>query len=123
MGLVAALAASIVMPVAAGAQERRQIDFDVPAQDAAAALNDWSRATGIQILFPQDALKGRRVSGLRGRFAPRVALDRLIATLPLRVVTDTPRMVALRAVAPVANHDIVVTGKVTEPSRAIAKRA
>lgn len=122
MGLVAALAASIVMPVAAGAQERRQIDFDVPAQDAAAALNDWSRATGIQILFPQDALKGRRVSGLRGRFAPRVALDRLIATLPLRVVTDTPRMVALRAVAPVANHDIVVTGKVTEPSRAIAKR-
>lgn len=123
--MATAAAVAIALPGAASGQADREIAFDMPAQDAASALTAWSRLTTTQILFPQDALQGRRVPALHGRFTARQALARLIADLPLRIVADTPAMVALRATPRAGERgiaaDILVTGKINEPSRAGAK--
>lgn len=98
--------------------------FDIPAQGAAGALNEWARQAGAQIVFPYDAVEGRRSAGLRGRFSPEGALNRLVAPLGLRVVSNAGGIVTLRAgdatapgeagaadeAAGTQNSEIVVTG-------------
>lgn len=83
-------------PVAAAAQDNRR-SFDIPAQAASGALNEWARQAGAQIVFPYDAVSGRSSPGLRGRFTPDEALARLIAPLGLRVASSSDGIVTLRA--------------------------
>lgn len=78
-----------VFPLAAWAAEPAQMRYvDVPASDAVAALQRLAEQAGIEILFPQENVRGVRTNALKGQFTPRDALERLIAGTPL-VATST----------------------------------
>jgi len=55
------------------------VALDVPAQSAPGALLEFSRQSGIEVLFPHDGLRAVSAPGLHGVFEPEDALDRLLA--------------------------------------------
>jgi len=65
----------------ASAQSSTQATFtiSVPAQPLAAALNELSRQTGIQVFAAGDVVAGVQAPALSGRFTVQQALDRLLA--------------------------------------------
>jgi len=77
------LAAAITL-VAGPAQA--QGPFDLPATSAAEALNAFSRASGLQILFPYEAVAGQRVAAIRGAASAEAALTLLLEATGLRVM-------------------------------------
>lgn len=91
------MTAAVIAAQPATAQEARRVVFDIPAQDVAGALNMWSKRTGIQLLFPYQAVVGRRMAALRGNYMPREALLRLLDGQPLRIASESSSMIALRA--------------------------
>lgn len=64
--------------------------FDVPAGDAAETLKLAARQGGLEIAFFAETVRGVRTPALRGDFAPRDALARLVAGTDLVVVADDP---------------------------------
>ena len=52
-----ASACAVLSSPAAAADERQR--FDIRSQDAAAALNEYARQAGVQIVFPYDRVRGR----------------------------------------------------------------
>lgn len=55
------------------------IDFDIPAQPLAGALNAYGAATHIQLFVDSSLTSGRRSTALRGAFTPEAGLLSLIA--------------------------------------------
>ncbi len=53
--------------------------FDIPAQSLAAALGLFGQQGGQQILFDEALVAGRQSAAVQGRYAPREALERLLA--------------------------------------------
>ena len=71
--------------------------FDVPAGDAADTLRVAAHQGGLEIVFFGETVRGVRTAGLRGTFAPRDALSRLIAGTGLEIVaTDTAGTITVR---------------------------
>lgn len=83
-----------VLAVTAGAAEK-SVYFSIPAQPADAALRDFARQSGYQILFSYALVAGRPTPALRGRYAPEEALAVLAASLGLEVTLVDVRTVAL----------------------------
>ncbi|MBY9063661.1 TonB-dependent receptor [Sphingomonas yunnanensis] len=115
---------AIALPAAAPARpQAAPIAFAIPAADTAAALNSFARQAGVHLIFPYDAVAGRRVAGLRGRFTRGEALRRLIAGQGLVVAEETATMISLKAApmpdpaptpaetATAASPDVVVLGQ------------
>lgn len=106
--LAAALA--VAAPSVATAQAAQQHTFSIPAQDLAQALNDFSRATGLQVAAQPDVLRGRRSQAVEGRFTPAQALSRLTASTGVQarivgrsvLVEATPAVAAAPRVEPAA---------------------
>ena len=73
--------AVLLTAVAAIAQSHTAavIDFDIDAQSLATALDAYSVATGIVAVYDGELAVGRQSSGLRGRYAPRAALELLLS--------------------------------------------
>ncbi|TYC89235.1 STN domain-containing protein [Novosphingobium sp. BW1] len=87
-----------VTPVAAHAQnEERQIAFDIAAGDTANALNAFARQAEVHVSFPYDAIAGRKVQAMRGRFTRREALRRLISGQGLVVASESATLISLKA--------------------------
>lgn len=61
------------------------MQFDIPAQALDAALTAYTQTTGLAVLVASGLTAGRRAVALRGRYAPREALRRLLADTPLEV--------------------------------------
>jgi iron complex outermembrane receptor protein len=98
-GLLLAGAAALTMlsaPALAVAQDHVQ-SFDIPAEDGAAALNDFARQAGVQIVFPYDAVQGRRAPAVKGHLTRAQALAALAAALNLEVTSDANGVVTLSA--------------------------
>lgn len=93
--LAALLATTCAVSAPAAWAQTAEITFDIPAQDLAAALNAFSRQSGVQILFPYDAIEGRTSKALKGRYTPRVALAMLLAGSPLVIDSDNGRAIGL----------------------------
>jgi len=127
-----ALAVSVAM-AAAPARAETEIVFDIPAKDLAAALGDFSRATGLQVAAEPSALRGRRSQAVTGRRTPGAALKLMTAgtgvdaqivggavvvrLAPVRTAVDLARPAASRAPSPTddppaadAVSELVVTG-------------
>ena len=102
--LATAAGVALVHPASVMAQEQQR-DFDIPAQDAAAALNEWARQANTQIVFPYDQVEGKRTPRVRGSLTPSQALARLTSRLDLQVVSRSNGTVTLGngAGAPVAD--------------------
>ena len=111
---------AVAMTSAASAQaEPARIRFDIRSSDTATALNGFARQAGVHLVFPYDAVVGRRVAALHGSFTRDEALRRLIAGQGLVIAEQTASMISLK-VAPVeppketastTGADIVVLGQ------------
>jgi outer membrane receptor protein involved in Fe transport len=53
--------------------------FHLPAQDLGPALRAVGRASGIDVMFPADAVEGLRAPALDGSYDPQQAIKRLLA--------------------------------------------
>ena len=61
-----------------------EFQFDIPAESLSQALTDFSAASSQQIIFSEDVVKGRHITGLHGRFTSDAALSMLLAGTDLR---------------------------------------
>lgn len=82
-------------PGTAQAQEA-SVAFDIAAQPLANALRAFATQGRQQLLFDEDRLAGLRAPTLQGRYAPRAALDRLLAGTGIEVVASAPGLFTLR---------------------------
>jgi len=57
---------------------QQAFDFDIPAQDLGSALHAFARASGAQVIFDGDAIRGKRTGGYRQRSGPDAALRSLL---------------------------------------------
>jgi iron complex outermembrane recepter protein len=62
--------------------------FDVPAGDATQSLKLFAAQARREIIFPAEAVAGIQTNRVAGTYAPRPALDALVAHTPLRVAED-----------------------------------
>jgi len=69
--------------------------FDIPAQPARTAIQEFGRQSGLQILASQTDVGDQRVPALKGDYEPREALRRLLVATNLRVASDDGRTVTL----------------------------
>ena len=72
--------------VAATTEPRRS--YNLPKGDAATTLNQFAGASGRQIVFMMDKVRGEQTNAIAGEFAPREALERMLAGTNL---TEAPR--------------------------------
>src|SRR5690349_6504626 len=80
-------AAATLLATAAMADER-PIAFDIAAQDAGSALNDFSRQSGLRVLFPYDAVEGKNAPAVRGDMTADAALETLLKATGLVVAAN-----------------------------------
>lgn len=83
--LCCALAAPAVSGAAAVEPKR---SYDLPSGDAAATLTQFAGASGQQIIFMMDKVKGERTNAVAGHYAAREALDRMLAGTALTAARD-----------------------------------
>ncbi len=62
--------------------------FNIPSGAAEDTLGLFAQQAATQFVFSADKVKGVRTNALKGGYAPREALNRLVAGTPLRVVQD-----------------------------------
>ncbi|WP_298326145.1 TonB-dependent receptor [Asticcacaulis sp.] len=85
------------LSAAASAEERAPvIAFNIPAQNAAKALNDFARQAHIQLLFPYDAAARVQAAPLKGNFTRQEALNRLLAQTNFEVAQSSDTTITLR---------------------------
>jgi len=63
-------------------------NFDIPAAEAAAALNQFALQSGEQLLFSVDEVQGVKTNLVRGEMPVRAALDRMLAGTTLSATRD-----------------------------------
>ena len=83
--LCCAMSVSVVAGAAAVEQKR---SYDLPSGDAATTLNQFAGASGQQIIFMMDKVKGERTNAVAGDYAARDALDRMLAGTGLSATRD-----------------------------------
>ena len=77
-----------------GAATARQ-SFDVPGGSAEQALKEFSRQSGLEILFVSENVASVRTNAVKGTYTPREAIDVMLAETRLTVAQDN-RSGALR---------------------------
>ena len=70
--------------------------FDIPAESLGQALTDFSRVFSQQIVFSEDAVNGKKISGLHGRYSASDALNTLIAGTGLQIETNSSGVMMVR---------------------------
>lgn len=82
-------------PVASYAQSQ-SVNFDIPSEPASAAIADFARQSGLQVVAPTRDLHGVMAPALVGRLEAREALRRLLTRLPLEISSDNGTTIVLR---------------------------
>jgi outer membrane receptor protein involved in Fe transport len=71
--------------------------FNIPAGEATDSVKQFSRLSGVEVLYPVEVLRGVHTNAVSGSLPAREALQRLLAGTGLVVVEDAPSgAVALR---------------------------
>ena len=83
--LCCAMSVSVVSGAAAVEQKR---SYDLPSGDAATTLNQFAGASGQQIIFMMEKVKGERTNAIAGDYAARDALDRMLTGTGLSATRD-----------------------------------
>ena len=81
-------------------QAAAQNVFDIPEQNASAAIQQFARQSDLQILAPSRVMQGVRTNAVAGVLEPLEALDQLIAGTSLTYVITGDSTVTIRARAP-----------------------
>lgn len=98
-GLLLSIASSAAEPLA------KRV-YDVPVGDATVSLRLFAEQSGLEIIYPAEDVKGVRTNALKGEFAAREAIDRLIAGTPLTVTSAKSGAIAINR-----PHDAKPQGK------------
>lgn len=88
------VACSLAIATSACAQAVR--DFDIPAGSLRDGLNTYAIQSDLQILFPAEMVQGLTTQGLKGRHAPRVAIDMLLEGSGLSWAETRPGVIVIR---------------------------
>ncbi len=96
---------AVCAPAAAAAPAPAAIDYDIPPQSLAAAVEAYAVASGVQVLYDRPAGAEPQSGGVRGSFTPQAALDRLLAGTGLFARFAGPRNVILEAPPSVGGGD------------------
>lgn len=83
-----ALAVLCLSPVFLRAELPPKRSFDLPAGDAPATLRQFIAQSGEQVFFLVGKVRGVRTNAVRGEFAPREALERMLDRTALVIVQD-----------------------------------
>uniref|UniRef100_Q07KY2 Secretin/TonB short N-terminal domain protein n=1 Tax=Rhodopseudomonas palustris (strain BisA53) TaxID=316055 RepID=Q07KY2_RHOP5 len=95
------MAAGLVMACAAAAEDRQiagsadLIEFHIPAQPLANALQAFGQRAGVQVLYESQSATGLRSVAVEGRFAPDAALGRLLTGTDLTVQYIRPDAITI----------------------------
>jgi hypothetical protein len=84
------LFASDVAKAEQPALAHQQIDYDIPSQSLASALNAYVLASGVQVLYETAIAEGRRSRKLSGRLSPELGLSQLLAGTGLASLRTAP---------------------------------
>ena len=121
----ALVACVLAVSTTACAQEARE--FNIPAGSLRDGLTLFATQADQQILFAGDLVAGRRTEGLRGRFTPSAALNRLLTGSGLTWSETRPGVIFLRRVAGEPSgeavtqlDEVVVTGTLLKSSGDLA---
>jgi len=79
------MAVAAVQGAAAVEQKR---SYNLPSGDAATTLNQFAGASGQQIIFMMEKVKGERTNAVTGDYVAREALDRMLAGTGLSAARD-----------------------------------
>ena len=85
---------AVTLMVAAGAEAQVR-KFDVPAQPATTGIPLFGKQAETQILAPQSAIQGQRVSAVQGAYTVSEGLERLLRGSNLQVVSNNGRTIVL----------------------------
>jgi iron complex outermembrane receptor protein len=88
--------------------------FRLPAGEAAETLKLFAAQAQCEIMFPAEPLAGVRTRPVEGAFAPRAALDRMLAGTGLVVVEDA-KTTALMVTRPAATLARLTPANATSP--------
>src|SRR3546814_1028736 len=88
---------ALTLASVAGAQQRA---FDIPATDAVAALPEYARQAGVQIVAPGEQLRGLRTPAVKGTMDARAALRLLLADTGLQVAEADGYTITLNTIIP-----------------------
>jgi iron complex outermembrane recepter protein len=83
-----ALCCAMSVSAVPGATAGEQRSYNLPSGDAATTLNQFAEASGQQIVFMMDKVKGERTNAVAGRYDARNALDRMLAGTGLSATRD-----------------------------------
>ncbi|HRE05076.1 MAG TPA: TonB-dependent receptor [Opitutaceae bacterium] len=84
--LCCAMTVSVGSSTTAVEQKR---SYNLPSGDAAVTLNQFAGASGQQIIFMMDKVKGERTNAVAGEYSAREALDRMLAGTGLSATRDS----------------------------------
>src|SRR3546814_13326129 len=87
--------AAAALPAAAAEQAAAQT-YDIPAGELDAALQQWARQSGQQLLYAGRLVAGKRSDGLSGRYVPGDALQRLLLGSGLKPERLNPKTLVLK---------------------------
>lgn len=73
--------------------------FRIPALPIPAAMSQFARQSGVQILFPYDQVKDLKTHAIDGQMSPEVALTQMVRGTGLRVSRTGINVFALSAPA------------------------
>ena len=77
-----------VSAVAGAAAVEQKRSYNLPSGDAATTLNQFAGASGQQIVFMMEKVKGERTNAVAGDYAAHDALDRMLAGTGLSATRD-----------------------------------
>lgn len=81
------------------------VEFHIAGGSLDAALQAFASQTGLELFYPSRLVANRRVPAFNGRFAPDVALHRLLSGTAIQVARPNMRVVVLSAAPVAAVHD------------------
>ncbi|WP_083742242.1 secretin and TonB N-terminal domain-containing protein [Bradyrhizobium mercantei] len=98
-GICAALLISSICAVAAQQREivaaSAPIQFNIPAQQLAGALQAYGERTGVQVLYESNSATGRKSTSVEGSLTPEDALNLLLTGTDLKVQYIRPDAITL----------------------------
>jgi outer membrane receptor protein involved in Fe transport len=106
-GRLILVAVAAVFAVTTFAAEVVRKAFDIPIDVAAVSLKRFSQQSGVDVVFGTVSASQTRTNAVQGTFAPREALDRLLAGTGLTAVVDpaTGAATVSRTDAPAGRKD------------------
>ncbi|MDY0067065.1 MAG: TonB-dependent receptor [Steroidobacteraceae bacterium] len=70
--------------------------FDIPSQTIADALNEFSKQSGLRLLFVFTEVAGKRTAAIKGRYTPHEVLTRLLADAGLHYEVTADSVVVVK---------------------------